>query len=335
MTDSLKRAFTISLLCGIIAAICIQPAFAAGTKTVPVSLPDFAVTINEQEISGFQSGTDKSHANSAYPFIMYNGITYVPMTFFNSSLLGLTSVWDSGSGLRIEKRDVDEMGIYVFSPAASPNGKRQTAKITDIHVEVNGRVIDNANEPYPLLSFRDIVYLPLTWRFAVDEFGWTYSFDEGDGLSIYADGKFKATNEGMCYVRDGAVLVKINTMGNALGGYFGLAGPASANLMFYADGRYRQFGEAGKDFYGYNAEAEGVPWQQGIALSSDLRYEDGWIYTTWGNYWESIFPKPCKVNVSGNIRRDHIHLLLSCPPGIAPSKVVQYLKGRSSRLLQE
>jgi putative transposase len=39
--------------------------------------------------------------------------------------------------------------------------------------------------------------------------------------------------------------------------------------------------------------------------------------------------------VSGNIRKDHIHLLLSCPPSIAPSKVVQYLKGRSSRLLQE
>jgi putative transposase len=39
--------------------------------------------------------------------------------------------------------------------------------------------------------------------------------------------------------------------------------------------------------------------------------------------------------VSGNIRKDHIHLLLSCPPNIAPSKVVQYLKGRSSRLLQE
>ena len=39
--------------------------------------------------------------------------------------------------------------------------------------------------------------------------------------------------------------------------------------------------------------------------------------------------------VSGNIRKDHIHLLLSCPPSIAPRKVVQYLKGRSSRLLQE
>ena len=39
--------------------------------------------------------------------------------------------------------------------------------------------------------------------------------------------------------------------------------------------------------------------------------------------------------VKGNITKDHVHLLLSCPPGIAPCKVAQYLKGRSSRLLQE
>ena len=39
--------------------------------------------------------------------------------------------------------------------------------------------------------------------------------------------------------------------------------------------------------------------------------------------------------VSGNISKDHIHMLLSCPPSMAPNKMVQYLKGRSSRLLQE
>ena len=37
----------------------------------------------------------------------------------------------------------------------------------------------------------------------------------------------------------------------------------------------------------------------------------------------------------GNITKDHLHLLLSCPPTIAPAKIVQYLKGRSSRLLQD
>lgn len=39
--------------------------------------------------------------------------------------------------------------------------------------------------------------------------------------------------------------------------------------------------------------------------------------------------------VQGSVGKDHVHLLLSCPPSLAPSKIVQYLKGRSSRLLQE
>ena len=47
----------------------------------------------------------------------------------------------------------------------------------------------------------------------------------------------------------------------------------------------------------------------------------------------------CQTNgitvVRGSIGRDHVHMLLSCPPTMAPSKIMQLLKGRSSRLLQE
>jgi putative transposase len=39
--------------------------------------------------------------------------------------------------------------------------------------------------------------------------------------------------------------------------------------------------------------------------------------------------------LQGSVGKDHIHLLLSCPPSLAPSKIMQYLKGRSSRLLQD
>ena len=39
--------------------------------------------------------------------------------------------------------------------------------------------------------------------------------------------------------------------------------------------------------------------------------------------------------VRGSVGKDHVHLLISCPPGLAPAKIVQYLKGRSSRLLQQ
>ncbi|WP_083731665.1 transposase [Virgibacillus pantothenticus] len=39
--------------------------------------------------------------------------------------------------------------------------------------------------------------------------------------------------------------------------------------------------------------------------------------------------------LQGSVGKDHIHLLLSCPPRLAPSKIMQYLKGRSSLLLQD
>ena len=39
--------------------------------------------------------------------------------------------------------------------------------------------------------------------------------------------------------------------------------------------------------------------------------------------------------IQGSIGSEHIHLLISCPPSLSVSQIAQYLKGRSSRLLQE
>ena len=41
------------------------------------------------------------------------------------------------------------------------------------------------------------------------------------------------------------------------------------------------------------------------------------------------------VIVQGSVSPDHIHMLVSVPPQLAPAKLVQYLKGRSSRMLQD
>ena len=41
------------------------------------------------------------------------------------------------------------------------------------------------------------------------------------------------------------------------------------------------------------------------------------------------------VIVRGSVSPDHIHMLLSAPPHLSPAKLVQYIKGRSSRRLQE
>ena len=41
------------------------------------------------------------------------------------------------------------------------------------------------------------------------------------------------------------------------------------------------------------------------------------------------------VIIGGAVSPDHIHMLVSSPGHLAPAKLVQYLKGRSSRRLQE
>ena len=38
--------------------------------------------------------------------------------------------------------------------------------------------------------------------------------------------------------------------------------------------------------------------------------------------------------VRGSIAKDHVHMLLSCPPTLSPSKIMRLLKGRSSKLIQ-
>ena len=45
----------------------------------------------------------------------------------------------------------------------------------------------------------------------------------------------------------------------------------------------------------------------------------------------------CRTNeieiMQGAVSRDHVHVLLSCPPDLSPSKIMQYIKGKSSRRL--
>ena len=47
----------------------------------------------------------------------------------------------------------------------------------------------------------------------------------------------------------------------------------------------------------------------------------------------------CEANnlkiLKGSVGPDHVHMLLSCPTTMSPSEIMQNLKGRSSRLLQE
>lgn len=172
-----KQLLTLCLAAGLLMA----PSGAAlADEQVNVNLPAFPVTLN---------GITFDQTQLQYPLLVYKDITYVAMTYHDARLLGLKTDWTVENGLVIEKLDVVPEALaaqqaYVPYISDSTNAADYTAVKPAFAITVNGKSIDNSQEEYPLLVFRDITYFPLTWRFAVDEFGWNYTFDAENGLNI-------------------------------------------------------------------------------------------------------------------------------------------------------
>ncbi|UJF32368.1 DUF5050 domain-containing protein [Paenibacillus hexagrammi] len=173
-----KKWFTAFMVVSVCIGGCLTtaaPSYAAESE-VSVTLPDFSVKLNGNEVE---------NQNREYPLLVYKDITYVPMTWYDCRLLGLETKWDSTSGLSIAKGNV--ASSYVSYQSDKKNKNRFKAQIHSSQITINGKSVDNAKEEYPLLSYNNVAYFPLTWRFAHDEFGWEYQWSESEGLSIQSD----------------------------------------------------------------------------------------------------------------------------------------------------
>jgi len=144
---------------------------------VNVTIPGFKVTLN---------GIVTENSYSKYPLIVYKDITYFPMTYNDCRYLGIEPNWKGNKeGLIIDTTDIT--AAYDPYKTKVKNSKRYKATVPAFPIKINGKAINNSKEAYPLISFRDITYFPITWRFGVDEFGWDYSFDSKNGLVINSD----------------------------------------------------------------------------------------------------------------------------------------------------
>lgn len=164
-------------LIAVLLAALMLPITTAFAEDVTVSIPAFKVTFNKTTVeNNFRQ----------YPLIVYKDITYVPMTYYDCRYLGISTDWNGNSGtLTIGKSDIT--CAYRDYKWDWKNSKNCRASVCSFNIIVNGKEIDNSKEEYPLLTFRDVTYFPLTWHFAVDEFGWEYSFDSKNGLCINSD----------------------------------------------------------------------------------------------------------------------------------------------------
>ncbi|GCL71609.1 DUF5050 domain-containing protein [Paenibacillus naphthalenovorans] len=145
----------------------------AAEHRVSVTLPTFEVKLN---------GNKVENEYREYPLLVYRDITYVPMTWYDSRLLGLETEWTQQDGLNIAKGKVTSSYVPYKTDHKHSGGYK--AAIPAFKITINGRTVDNSKEEYPLLSFNNVIYFPLTWKFAHDEWGWEYVWDDNEGLNI-------------------------------------------------------------------------------------------------------------------------------------------------------
>ncbi len=152
-----------------------QAGAVVSNDTVLVSIPKFDITVNNQKID---------NAYEKYPLIVYKDITYFPMTWNYANALGLQVSWDSMKGFSISKATATATDVIADKGERNTSTTGYVAKLPSFQIFVNNTKLDNAKEAFPLLTFRDITYFPMTWKFAAETFGLDASFDAIKGFRL-------------------------------------------------------------------------------------------------------------------------------------------------------
>lgn len=172
----MKRILITSLIvCLMAVQMGAVPVYAA-TSSVSVEIAPFSVTFAGQKVGS---------ANDEYPCLLYRNITYVPLTYYGCSAMGLQSEWTRETGLIITPSE--KYGTYCMIPATSENEGNLSAKVATMPITLCGTKINNKKEAWPFLSFRDVIYMPATWHNFYDLLGRNYVFSNETGLSVGKD----------------------------------------------------------------------------------------------------------------------------------------------------
>lgn len=250
----MKKTTSLIIIFTLLMSFC---SFAADTR-VEVVIPDYQVIIDNSFVY---------YCDSLYPFINYKGITYFPMTYEYCRAMNLTTGWLRDTAFMVAYNPCDDkLPVY----ETRYNQKKQKAVLpSGYNIYVNGKKIDNKAQVYPLLNFRDVTYFPMTWDFAVNEFGWEISFENGI-FNITTDnntGKnWYLTEKGT----ENAVLKRgYNTP---------LLQPDGSYKYGYLEEFFSVDYSSGEltELVGYIEKEQGQPLKKHISL--DLTVKDGYVY---------------------------------------------------------
>ncbi len=144
---------------------------------------DVLLSENLVEIDG------KVYRNSdiEYPFINYLGYSYMPLTYYGMRMLGINCDWTKEDGVILsnggtKKEDItgkNDMTEGVYDKAMFYKG----------NLTINGKVYRYGDTAYPLIHYKDVVYMPVVWENGMNELGIDYEFVGAEKLENSTRGK--------------------------------------------------------------------------------------------------------------------------------------------------
>ncbi len=138
----------------------------------------------------------KMEKNEEYPLLFHKNIVYIPTTYNLNCFTGLrvefyeerrtqNATHFNKIYIGIAHRNADTYAEY---PVQNPLQKKSTAVIHPEIILVNKTHtvddIKNTARTYPVVNFRNVLYLPMSYDIACEMLDWKLDFSEEKGLSI-------------------------------------------------------------------------------------------------------------------------------------------------------
>ena len=130
------------------------------------------------------NGSVYKNSDLEYPFINYLGYTYIPLSFYTCSHLGFATMWNPVDGLSFTPPGSmpmiggeNEYFANVMGKNDMIPGKMFKAQLYKGSITIAGETYTAEDVYYPLLTYRDVVYIPVLWRQGMEGLGLEYSYD--------------------------------------------------------------------------------------------------------------------------------------------------------------
>lgn len=139
--------------------------------TVDVLLSENLVELN---------GRRYKNSDLQYPFINYQGISYFPLTYYGCRMLGISCDWTKEKGVMLT--DKGEASEDITGKNTMKSGVYDKGKVYKGKVSINGKVYEYQDTPYPFISYKNVVYMPVLWQTGMEQLGIEYAFLRPDQI---------------------------------------------------------------------------------------------------------------------------------------------------------